>query len=274
MKHQSSAQPGLACMIGMHLAYFKRQAMNNWRHTLRMARRTGMSSIKCNTGRLAAVLSAGYIGMLLLSTTAHAQGSAADKSNIPEVMKKSMQEGAKNSPDASGTATGKVSNADSSLMRNLAQMHLAESKMAGLAQSISQSPEVHSFAQRMLDEHIQALHELRQLATAKGVILPGGPEKEHAAILNQLALLTGEDFNQQYMAHAGVNAHQQGLRLMQEAQARARDPQLQAYVAKYLPVIERHWQMSQQVQQSQQPAQPQQGLPAAQTPQPAVKPVR
>jgi putative membrane protein len=186
------------------------------------------------------------IGMALASGSLHAQNAARDASNKPSTMEKSIESGAKGPPNESSSGS-KISTADSSMMRELAKANLAEIQMSGLALSISNNEAVQRLSQKLLDDHTQAMKELRKLAESKGAILPGGVDKEHAAALRQLAVLTGDEFNRQYLAQAGIEAHQQSLRLFQDASAGAKDPELKAYAAKYLPIINQHLQMSQKM---------------------------
>ncbi|HEV2609258.1 MAG TPA: DUF4142 domain-containing protein [Noviherbaspirillum sp.] len=140
-----------------------------------------------------------------------------------------------------------LSNADRKLMRELAQAHLAEIKMSALATAISANPAIHGFGEKMLEEHLTALDELRQIANRAGVILPGGVEKEHAATLHQLALKAGQEFDRMYLDQAGLADHERSHRLFQEAGRRAESPVLKAYAARLVPVIGQHLQLAQQM---------------------------
>lgn len=137
-----------------------------------------------------------------------------------------------------------LSNADRNLMRTLAQIHLGEVDMGKMAQSRSQDIQVRSFAQRMIDDHGKALEELQKLADAKGVILPGGPDKKQAAAKEQLTALTGDHFTQQYLTHAGDVAHREAHQLLQRAAQTAQDPELKAHASQSLALVEQHLKMS------------------------------
>ena len=140
-----------------------------------------------------------------------------------------------------------LSGADRKLMRELAQAHLAEIKMSGLATAISGNEAIRSYGEKMLEEHLTALDELRQLAVRAKVILPGGVEKEQAGILQKLALQAGPDFDRLYLEQAGMASHEQSHRLFQQASSRAESPVLKDYAARLLPVIGQHLQMAQQM---------------------------
>jgi len=137
-----------------------------------------------------------------------------------------------------------LSSADRNLMRTLAQIHLAEIDMAKMAQSRSDEIPVRSFAQRMIDDHSMLLTELKKLADARGVILPGGPDKKYAALQEKLAGMKGAEFTQNYLAYAGDKAHKEAHQLLQQAVQSAQDPALKENIAKSLPVVEQHLQMA------------------------------
>lgn len=140
-----------------------------------------------------------------------------------------------------------LSNADRKLMRQLAQAHLAEIKMSALATAISGDTAIRGYGEKMLEEHLTALDELRQLANRTGVVLPGGVEKEHAAVLHQLALKAGDEFDRMYLDQAGFASHEQSHRMFQEASGRAESPMLKAYAARLVPVIGQHLQLARQM---------------------------
>jgi putative membrane protein len=143
-----------------------------------------------------------------------------------------------------------LGNADRKLMRELAQAHLAEIKMSGLATAISANPAIRGYGEKMLEEHLTALDELRSLADRSGVILPGGLDKEHAAVLRQLALKAGDEFDRMYMEQAGFASHEQSHRVFQEASSRAQSPELKSYAARLVPVIGQHLQLAQQMREN------------------------
>lgn len=140
-----------------------------------------------------------------------------------------------------------ISNADGKLMRQLAQAHLAEIKTAALATAISDDKALRAYGEKMLQDHGKALDELRLLARRGDVILPGGVEAEHAALLHKLAATVGKQFNQMYHAEAGLALHQQSQALFKEASSRAQVPELKAYVNNLLPVIGKHLHLAQQM---------------------------
>lgn len=138
----------------------------------------------------------------------------------------------------------KASNSDAQLLRDLAAAHLAEIKMASLATSISGNEAIHLYAQKMLEEHYAAMDGLRRTARALGVVLPGGVDTEHAALLRKQAMLTGQEFDRSYLEQAGLALHEQAHKLAQAAM-KASAPEIRNHAAMLLPVIEEHGKLAQ-----------------------------
>ncbi|SNS91354.1 putative membrane protein [Noviherbaspirillum humi] len=140
-----------------------------------------------------------------------------------------------------------ISNADKNLMREMTQAHLFEIKMSALATAISRNDTVRTYAEKMLNEHVDALEDLRKLAAKSRVVLPGGLEKDQAGALHKLALAAGDEFDKMYLTQAGPESHQQSQRLFQEASGKAQSADLKDYAAKVLPVVNQHLQMAQKM---------------------------
>lgn len=145
-------------------------------------------------------------------------------------------------PDRQGKPS--VSSSDAQLLRGLAQAHLAEIKMASLASSISGDEAIRLYARKMLEEHYDALTGLRRLAATFDVILPGGVNSDHAALLRKQALLTGPEFDRAYLEQAGLVLHEQAHGAAQAA-SKAAAPEIRDYAAALQPVIEEHGRLAQ-----------------------------
>lgn len=120
---------------------------------------------------------------------------------------------------------------------------LAEVQLSQLAQTQSQSAVVQQFARRMVSDHGKANTELKDIAGRKNLTLPKELNAEHAATLQKLRSLKGAEFDAAYMA-AMDKDHRKSVALFQSAAgSNFQDPDLQAFAAKTLPVIQEHHQM-------------------------------
>jgi len=157
---------------------------------------------------------------------------------------------------AAGKDTGgkMLSKADQNMMREIAQANLAEIEAGKVALNQSKNDQVKSYAQRMIDDHMQAQKELEQLAQTKGVTLPTGPDNKHQAAIKKLSALEGDKFDKQYMAQGGISDHRNTHRLLERVQQRAGDPDLKALAAKMEPTVSQHLTMAQDLHSAKPPA--------------------
>jgi putative membrane protein len=110
----------------------------------------------------------------------------------------------------------------------------------------SSNPAVQGFAKQMVEDHTGANKELVAIAGRKGVIPPTTLDPGRVNANRQLSNLTGREFDQQYMLQQAQDHELQLALFQQEAQA-GLDPELRAFAAKYLPVVQAHAQMAQSV---------------------------
>jgi len=138
---------------------------------------------------------------------------------------------------------------DMQAMRKLAQADMAEVAAGKMAAQKATNPEVKKFAEHMVDEHSKMLEEGKQLAQAKGMTPPGGPDKKHLDATQKLQKLSGEQFDRQYMQQM-VKDHQEALKIAEKAAKEAKDPQVKAHAEKGAPHIKEHLAQAQKISQS------------------------
>ena len=99
----------------------------------------------------------------------------------------------------------------------------------------------------MIDDHTANNQELMQLASAKGVQLPAGPDAKHQAMLTRLRGLSGAEFDREYVRQAGVKAHERMLKLVQDHARKGRDADSRAFATKMVPAVQMHLDMARQL---------------------------
>jgi putative membrane protein len=132
-----------------------------------------------------------------------------------------------------------MSKQDRQALSRLAQGDMAEVAAGKVAAEKASSPEVKKFGQHMVDEHTKMLEEGKQVAEAKGVTPPAGPDKKHQAALKKLEQLSGEEFDRQFMAQM-VKDHEDALKLAEKTAKDAKDPQVKEHAQKGAPHIKEH----------------------------------
>ena len=142
-------------------------------------------------------------------------------------------------------ASAKVASGDQKMMRDIAQSNISEIAAGKLALEKSQSDDVKSFAQKMIDDHTKAQHELQTLADSKGVKLPTEPDAKHKALSKVMAGMKGDAFDKRYLKQGGLNDHENTHKLLARVQDKAKDADLKAYAAKTITVVDQHLTMAQ-----------------------------
>jgi putative membrane protein len=116
---------------------------------------------------------------------------------------------------------------------------LAEVEHGRLATQHASSPDVKRFAQKMVDDHSKAGDGLKGLASKKNVALETELDDQHQAVQDKLAKLKGAAFDSAYMAHM-VTAHLKAVALFQQEAKGGQDPEIKAWAAKTLPMLQEH----------------------------------
>ncbi|HVF50065.1 MAG TPA: DUF4142 domain-containing protein [Pyrinomonadaceae bacterium] len=133
---------------------------------------------------------------------------------------------------------------DTKFMMMAAQGGMAEVAMGRLAAERASSDDVKRYAQRMVEDHTRANEELMQLAATKGVTLPTAPDAKHQAMLTKMGTMTGAAFDREYLKNAGVKDHEKMQKLFTDESNKGTDPEVKAFAAKTLPVVQMHLSMA------------------------------
>jgi putative membrane protein len=141
-----------------------------------------------------------------------------------------------------------LSTSDAAFMTTAARGGMAEVEMGQLAQRNGRSPAVKRFGQTMVSHHGRSNQEMVALAQQKQITPPSTIGAEQQRIYNDLAKLRGNAFDRAY-AQAMVRDHQEDLRLYQEEAANGTDPDVKAFAARHVPVLQEHLRMAQRLPQ-------------------------
>jgi putative membrane protein len=117
-----------------------------------------------------------------------------------------------------------------------------------LAEQKGRAQAVKDFGQQMATDHGKANQQLAQLAQAANIPQPPGLDEEHNAMRRQLQNLSGGDFDLAYI-RGQVADHQKTAQLFEWQIGSGQDPQLKAFASEILPIIYRHLQMAQGIEQ-------------------------
>ena len=146
-------------------------------------------------------------------------------------------------------AEEKMSNDDASAMKQVAQANLNEIAAGKKGAEKAQSPDVKSFAQKMVDDHTKMFEDLRALAKTKGVALPQDANMKDLAQMKMIERKSGAEFDKDYMEHM-VKDHEKDLKDLENLVAKVKDAQFKAALQKATPKIKEHLELAQRLSKS------------------------
>jgi putative membrane protein len=124
---------------------------------------------------------------------------------------------------------------------------MAEVELGKLASEKASSEKVKMFGQRMVMDHGKAGDELTTLAASKQVTLPASVDAKHRAMHDQLAKLSGAQFDSAYVREM-VAGHKKAVAAFTKESASGKDSEVQAWATKTLPTIREHLSKIEEVQ--------------------------
>lgn len=163
-----------------------------------------------------------------------------------------------NVPTATATSAGTTSEstiaaangpspATVSFLTEAAQGGQAEIALGRIALEKSSNPDVKQFAQRLVDDHSKASSELQQIAASKGVTLPKEPSADQKAEADEMASLSGADFDRAFIEHA-VSDHEKDVQAFQDESKMSDDPDVKAFASKTVPTLQQHLDIARSLQ--------------------------
>jgi putative membrane protein len=136
--------------------------------------------------------------------------------------------------------TGKLT--DSSFVKQAALDGMTEVELANVANEKSSSPEVKTFAARMIQDHEKANSDLAALAATQKIKLPTKLDVKHKALVDMMKVRTGAGFDAAYAKHMSDD-HGKAVELFTK-ESRSQNAELAAFARKTLPTLEEHKRMA------------------------------
>lgn len=159
--------------------------------------------------------------------------------------------GTNDTAGTTGTTGAKVDEplveADKRFITKAAEGSMEEIALATTVSQKATIPEVKSFADRMVSDHTKASDELKSLAAKKGVTLPSEMDKSQQSEQDKLAKLTGKKVDKEYATYT-VKDHEKDLKEFQKAATDSKDPDVKAWAAKMVPILEDHLATAKQLE--------------------------
>jgi putative membrane protein len=118
---------------------------------------------------------------------------------------------------------------------------LEEVQLGKLAADHSASPEVKQLAQRLVQDHTTANQELLTIAERKGIDVPKKLDDMHEDVVKLFSKLEGASFDREYLRYQ-VMHHEKDTAAFAFQAKEGQDPDLKAFAAKQLPILQGHLQ--------------------------------
>lgn len=182
--------------------------------------------------------------LLLLAGTALLTAAGCNSHDSVENAQKANEE--KTDQATASTETGKVEekglNYDSEFMTKAASGGMLEVELGKQVAARAATPEAKEFAQKMVTDHTKANAELMALATKKNITLPNTLGDDHAKVLKDVTEEKGVKMDQEYLKEM-LKDHQEDVKEFTDASIKATDPEIKAFAAKNVPVLQMHLDM-------------------------------
>jgi len=135
--------------------------------------------------------------------------------------------------------TDNAADDDAEFIVKAASGGMMEVELGKMAQEKGQSQRVKDFGAMMVKDHTKANEELKALAGQKGIALPAAPGEDHQKHIDELAKLSGAEFDKRYIELMEKD-HDHDVEEFKEAADEAKDAAVKAFAAKTLPTLQQH----------------------------------
>jgi len=144
-------------------------------------------------------------------------------------------------------ATGRAETPDAEFAAKAASGSMMEVELGRHAAEKAADPDVRTFGERMVRDHTEASEKLRAAAEEAGIALPDAMQPQHRKHVEALTSLEGEDFDARYLA---LMIQDHGDEIAEfTAQARAGQSPIDRWAENTLPVLQRHLEVAQEIEQ-------------------------
>jgi putative membrane protein len=157
----------------------------------------------------------------------------------------------KTSTTSEGDMTVRSNNAgkDDDFVKEASSGGMMEVELGKYAEQNALSQRVKNFGAMMVRDHTKANEELKSLATSKNLDLQGSMDDTHFEKVSDLQKKRGADFDKEYMKSM-VDDHQEDIDEFKKQAENGSDPELKAFAAKTLPVLQAHLDSAKNIQKA------------------------
>jgi len=128
--------------------------------------------------------------------------------------------------------------ADQTFMTKAAGGGIYEVEVSKMAASKAKNADVKAYAEMLVKDHTAANEELKQLASTKGVTLPGDMPADKKAKMDKLS--KSKDIDRDFIKQVGLDDHKTDIALFDKASKDAKDADVKTFFGKTLPKLKDH----------------------------------
>lgn len=136
-------------------------------------------------------------------------------------------------------AETKLSTEDKDFIHATALSGITELKLGELAVQKGMRDDVRAFGQMMVKDRTAINADLKALAAQKGETLPDRLDTNNQGLVDKMAALTGEEFDQAYIG-AMITAHKEESAQFKTVSDKTKDADIQSFVDKCISVVDAH----------------------------------
>lgn len=136
---------------------------------------------------------------------------------------------------------------DKKFLATAAQSDQNEIALSKVAMQKATNPEVKSYANKMIADHMKMTATMKPYAESWGVTPPNGPDADHQAALDKLNSMSGADFDKEYINQM-VTDHQKALDAFTTEAKDTKEAKFRATVMKGKTVVAAHTKMASEMQ--------------------------
>ncbi|GAB3536895.1 hypothetical protein GCM10027443_28390 [Pontibacter brevis] len=136
---------------------------------------------------------------------------------------------------------------DALFVAEAASGSLLEMQLGEAATNMAVSPEVQELAREMMQANQQMLDELQQIASQSNFVLPSTLGSRHHDIYQEITAKTGIAFDLAYVNRLS-DEHDDLIRRYEDIAKNGKDLALQQYASKQLPLLRRHQQQIEELE--------------------------
>lgn len=137
------------------------------------------------------------------------------------------------------TKIAQVDTGDAAFAAKAAAGGMTEIELSKAAVQQATTQKIKDFANMMVTDHSAAGQKLSDIAKAKGMALPTGPDSTQQNMISDITKKTGKDFDKAYVNQM-VKDHEATLDMLKKGQTTVKDTSLKSFITNTIPVVQKH----------------------------------